>query len=197
MTGSVQCPYCLKYTPRPCGSMEQSAACMLSAHDAPRNKAWHKPVDPWHDAPPWAIALRNELARHFTHLTETIMPLIDIVGDLEAQAAANGNAEDAIVNLLHKLSEQIAATVGPSSDQATIGRIQMVAQTLKDRAARLAAAVVQNTPADPNTQPDTPPPQPVAVDPTQPQDPQAPPPSANLGLGTSGNFGAASRSTRR
>lgn len=95
------------------------------------------------EVPAWAKAILRKLDL-ILETQEAIMAEID---DLETAARANTDAEDAVETLLVALSKQISELKNTQTDPATSARIAAVAATLQDRAAKLAAAVVANTPA--------------------------------------------------
>ena len=96
------------------------------------------------------------LARLEQHLMSKLTDALDAA---EAAAKADADAQNATMNLLAALSAQIADLKVNSTDAATIARIQALADATNQRAAALAAAVVANTPAAPQT--DQPQPQPA------------------------------------
>lgn len=71
------------------------------------------------------------------------------IDELETAVKANTDAEDSAEALLIGLSKQIADLKVAGMDPATAARIQTAADTLKARAAQLAAAIVANTEAAP------------------------------------------------
>lgn len=107
----------------------------------------HHCDDPWEDAPPWAIALRDMLGIIIGN-EEIIMAAIDdALAQAEAAAKANSDADDAAEALLITISKMIADLKAAGTDPATLARIQALSTALSGRAAQLSAAVVANTPA--------------------------------------------------
>jgi hypothetical protein len=103
--------------------------------------------DPWAEAPPWALELRNMLSLFLRKENIIMSDLTDALDKAEANAKAESDAEDAVVALLTTLSAQIAALKAGGTDPATVARITALSDALKARATQLGAAVVANTPA--------------------------------------------------
>lgn len=82
---------------------------------------------------------------------EIMTELSDAVDSIEAGAEADGNADNAAMAMLVKLSDLVKATAANGTDPAMVARINAVAAAMKARAQALADAVVANTPADPTT----------------------------------------------
>jgi hypothetical protein len=81
---------------------------------------------------------------------DTIMSIVtDALDQAEAAAAANSAADDAAEALLTKIAALIADLKNNQTDPATVARITALSTALNDRAGRLSAAVVANTPAAP------------------------------------------------
>lgn len=83
--------------------------------------------------------LLKALNQDFTHMTQAI-------DNLQSQLTAMEDAEQSAIALLQTLSQELAAN---ASDPAAI---QAIADKLQVDAAKLAAAVVANTPATTTTQ---------------------------------------------
>lgn len=81
---------------------------------------------------------------------EIMTELSDAVDSIEAGAEADGNADNAAMAMLVKLSDLVKATAANGTDPAMVARVNAVAAAMKSRAQALADAVVANTPADPN-----------------------------------------------
>jgi predicted metalloprotease with PDZ domain len=122
-------------------------------------KQWRKRYDPWEGAPSWAVEIGNALALALDKIIKqerTIMALKDVVDDLEKSVEQMKSAEDGAEAAFIKLAEEIGALRADRTDPETAKRITDMSQTLKDRAARLAASIVAGTPAaepDPTTDP--------------------------------------------
>lgn len=105
--------------------------------------------DPWADAPPWAIALRDELRKTLAVITtkeDKIMSAVtDALDDLEKNTAAIDGAEDSAEAAFTRLAAMIADLKTNTTDPATAARIQAVSTELAARAAKLGVAV-GNTP---------------------------------------------------
>lgn len=84
---------------------------------------------------------------------EIMTELSDAVDSIEAGAEADGNADNAAMAMLVKLSELVKATAANGTDPAMVARINAVAAAMKSRAQALADAVVANTPAEPPADP--------------------------------------------
>ena len=69
---------------------------------------------------------------------------------LIAQAKANEDAEQAAIDLLNALAAKLAANPSPAA-------VSALAAELKAKADALGAAIVADTPADPNAPPPPPP----------------------------------------
>lgn len=65
----------------------------------------------------------------------------DALDALEAQTAAIAGAEDSAESAFLRLADQIASLKNSQTDPATAARITAAADALRDRAAKLAAAV--------------------------------------------------------
>lgn len=95
--------------------------------------------DPWSDAPPWARELRNMLG----YLIQQQEIEMATMTELQAAVARVTDAEDAVLALLAGIAQQLRDAQA-SGDPAAIAA---VIATLDSNAARLAEAVVANTPA--------------------------------------------------
>jgi len=78
---------------------------------------------------------------------EIMSAIDDVLAQAEAAAQENSDAEDAAMSLLVALAKAIADLKAAGTDPATLARIQALSDTLKAKAAQLAAAVVAGTPA--------------------------------------------------
>lgn len=115
----------------------------MSRHHRPYGHDQHRCDDPFVEAPVWAVELKA-MGLYIIQLLEFIMAEID---NLEASVKANTDAEDSAEALLIGISKQIADLKAAGTDPATAARIQAASDLLSARAAKLAAAVVANTPA--------------------------------------------------
>lgn len=107
----------------------------------------HRCDDPWEQAPPWAIELREMLSL-VLRKEDMIMTIeSDALDKAEAAAKANSDADDAAEKLLISISAMVADLKNHQTDPATATRIQALADALGQRSAQLSAAVVANTPA--------------------------------------------------
>lgn len=107
----------------------------------------HRCDDPWEQAPPWAIELREMLSL-VLRKEDMIMSIeSDALDKAEAAALANSSADDAAEKLLVSISAMVADLKTHQSDPTTAARITALADALSARSAQLGAAVVANTPA--------------------------------------------------
>jgi len=85
----------------------------------------------------------------------------DALDQAETAAASNAAAADSAEALLMTLSQMITDLASNQTDPDTVSRINALAAAVGERASRLAAAVVANTPVTP-TPPVEPPVEPAA-----------------------------------
>lgn len=110
-------------------------------------RRFHNRENPWDDAPPWAIELR-EMLSIIIKKEEFIMSAIDdALTQAEAAAKSNSDADDAAETLLVSISQMITDLKAAGTDPATVARITALSDALSARASKLSAAVVANTPA--------------------------------------------------
>ena len=94
------------------------------------------------------LSVMNRKLNLVLHKEDIIMSMeTDALDQAEAAAAANSAADDSAEQLLIKLSEMVADLKNHTSDPAVSARITALATAISDRAAKLGAAVVANTPA--------------------------------------------------
>ena len=88
------------------------------------------------------------------HKEDLIMSIeTDALDQAEAAAARNDAADSSAEDLLVKISQMVADLKNTQTDPATAQRITALGAAISDRAARLAASVVANTPAAPTPTP--------------------------------------------
>ena len=108
----------------------------------------HHHDNPWEQAPPWALELRAMLGL-VLEMESTIMSLeSDALDKAEAAAQANSEADDAAEKLLITISNMVADLKNHQSDPQTAARIVALSDLIAQRAGKLSAAVVANTPAE-------------------------------------------------
>lgn len=129
----------------------------------------HGQSNPWVDAPPWAIELR-EMEHHIVKLlaravmeemgmAKTIDDLTQEAADTLAKVNENGNLEDSIIQIVNQNNQAIkdlqaqlaAAGTDPAKLQALSDAMDAVLAAETANAAKVAAAVQANTPAAPTT----------------------------------------------
>lgn len=90
----------------------------------------------------------NKKLNLILHKEDAIMSVVtDALDQAEAAAAANSAADDSAEALLVTLTGLITNLSNSQTDPATAARITALSSAISDRTARLAAAVVANTPA--------------------------------------------------
>lgn len=107
----------------------------------------HRCDDPWEQAPPWAIELRQMLSLVLQKEDQIMTAESDALDQAEAAAKANSDADDAAEQLLTTIAAMVADLKNHQSDPATAARITALSDAINQRAAKLSAAVVANTPA--------------------------------------------------
>lgn len=107
----------------------------------------HNCDDPFAEAPAWAVELDAKLDLIIHQGIKIMSAITDSLDAAEAAAKANSDADDAAEALLVSISKAIADLKTNSTDPATVARITALATALHDRAAKLSAAVLANTPA--------------------------------------------------
>lgn len=107
----------------------------------------HNCQNPWDEAPPWAVELREMLSLIIINEEMIMSAIDDQLTQAEAAAKANSDADDAAEALLVTISKMVADLKAAGTDPATLARITALSTSLTDRASRLSAAVVANTPA--------------------------------------------------
>lgn len=113
---------------------------------------------PWDEAPPWAVRLNNQLELMAKKEAESMSRIEDALTEMESAAERNANQENAVMDLLVKLSKVISDLRTGTNDPALIARIDAAAAALNSKASALAAAIVANPADEPQPQPQ---PQPV------------------------------------
>lgn len=107
----------------------------------------HNHLSPWEQAPPWALELREMLSL-VLRKEDLIMSIeSDALDKAEAAAKANSDADDAAENLLLSISGMVADLKNHQTDPATAQRIVALSDAINQRASKLSAAVIANTPA--------------------------------------------------
>ena len=100
---------------------------------------------------PEVLDLLNVMNRKLNlvlHKEDIIMSMeTDALDQAEAAAAANAAADDSAEQLLITLSAMVADLKNHTTDPQVSARITALATAISDRAAKLGAAVVANTPS--------------------------------------------------
>lgn len=107
----------------------------------------HHCDDPWNEAPPWAVELREMLSLVLQREEYIMSQLTDALDQAEAAAKANSDADDSAEKLLIKLAAMIADLKTQTTDPVTVARITALSTALNSRAAQLGVAVVAGTSA--------------------------------------------------
>ena len=111
-----------------------------------------------HSVPDYEVLRRLEVLSRKIDLVllkeDAIMSIeTDALDQAEAAAARNDAADSSAEDLLVKISQMVADLKNTQTDPATAQRITALGAAISDRAARLAASVVANTPAAPTPTP--------------------------------------------
>lgn len=100
---------------------------------------------------PEVLAVLGELSRKLDLIimkeNQIMTAMDDALTQAEAAAKQNSDADDAAEQLLVSIAKMVADLKAAGTDPATLARITALSTALTDRAARLSAAVVANTPA--------------------------------------------------
>src|SRR5512141_2252774 len=104
-------------------------------------------ITPSKEVPAWVAPIMQQLGLIIEKENNIMSALTDALDQAEAAAKANSDADDAAEALLTTIAAMVNDLKNSQTDPATVDRITALAGALNDRAARLSAAVVANTPA--------------------------------------------------
>lgn len=113
----------------------------------------HHHPNPWADAPPWAVELR-EAARIILRNQETIMTTqTDIAAALakvQADVAAQTTETASLQTYVQGIQAQLAAIAGQTTDTTTADALNALSSQIEANTATDAGLILQNTPSDPS-----------------------------------------------
>jgi hypothetical protein len=111
---------------------------------------WHGEIDPWEEAPPWAIELREMvsllLQQNYFILKQERQIMFN-VSDLVTEVADEKTTVDGAVVTLNGMAALIASLKTTQTDPATAAAIDKAVSDLRANRVPLAAAIIADTPA--------------------------------------------------
>lgn len=110
----------------------------------------HNCEDPWEDAPPWAIELREMLRvviyKEYENMTVQ-QDIADALAKVQNDVAAQTTVTASVQTYVKGLRDQLAAIAAQTPDSTTAAALTALSQQIQANTSSDAAAIVENTPA--------------------------------------------------
>lgn len=110
----------------------------------------HKCDDPWEQAPPWALELREMLGlilkQEIKEMTVQ-QDIADALAKVQADVTAQTTVAASVATYIKGLTAQIAALSAQTTDTTTAAALQALATQIENNTASDAGAIVANTSA--------------------------------------------------
>jgi hypothetical protein len=116
----------------------------------------HQRTDPWEDAPPWAIELRELLRIIMREGRIEMAQQQDIAAALakvQSDVASQTSVTASVAAFIQGLQKQLADAAANTTDNETADQLNALSQQIEANSSQISSAIVQNTPAAATVQP--------------------------------------------